>query len=89
MRDNDNSLHRLERRTRQELRGIKGIGPTKSVQVEAVMELIKRYCQEDIPLDESITDSSQIFNRLKLKMGNLDNEEVWVLFLNRRNQVVK
>ncbi|MDE6228041.1 MAG: DNA repair protein RadC [Muribaculaceae bacterium] len=89
MRDNDNSLHRLERRTRQELRGIKGIGPTKSVQVEAVMELIKRYCQEDIPLDESITDSSQIFNRMKLKIGNLDHEEVWVLFLNRRNQVVK
>ncbi|MBD5310082.1 MAG: DNA repair protein RadC [Bacteroides sp.] len=89
MRDNENSLHRLERRTRQELRGIKGIGPTKSVQVEAVMELIKRYCQEDIPLDESITDSSQIFNRMKLKIGNLDHEEVWVLFLNRRNQVVK
>ncbi|MDE5887612.1 MAG: DNA repair protein RadC [Muribaculaceae bacterium] len=89
MKENDNSLHRLERRTRQELRGIKGIGPTKSVQVEAVMELIKRYCEEDIPLDTPITGSNHIFNRMKLKIGNLDHEEVWVLLLNRRNQVVK
>ncbi|MDE6008414.1 MAG: DNA repair protein RadC [Muribaculaceae bacterium] len=89
MKENDNSLHRLERRTRQELRGIKGIGPTKSVQVEAVMELIKRYCEENIPLDTPITGSNHIFNRMKLKIGNLDHEEVWVLLLNRRNQVVK
>ncbi|MDE6578560.1 MAG: hypothetical protein K2K58_10375 [Muribaculaceae bacterium] len=37
MRDNENSLHRLERRSRQELRKIKGIGMTKSVQVEDVI----------------------------------------------------
>ncbi len=89
MRDNENSLHRLERRSRQELRKIKGIGMTKSVQVEAVMELIKRYCQEDIPLDEPIVSSQQIFDRMKLRIGNLDHEEVWVLLLNRRNQVIK
>ncbi len=89
MHQNDNSLHRLERRSRQELRSIKGIGNTKSVQVEAVMELIKRYCEEDIPLDEPITGSQQIFDRMKLKIGNLDHEEVWVLLLNRRNQVIK
>lgn len=89
MHANDDSLHRLERRTRQELRSIKGIGQTKSLQVEAVMELIKRYCEEDIPLDEPITSSAHIFNRMKLKIGNLDHEEVWVLLLNRRNQVVK
>ena len=64
MKENDNSLHRLERRTRQELRGIKGIGPTKSVQVEAVMELIKRYCEENIPLDTPISGSNHIFNRI-------------------------
>ena len=89
MRENDNSLHRLERRTRQELRDIKGIGPTKSIQVEAVMELIKRYSEEDIPYDEPIGTSAQIHARMKPKIGNLDHEEIWVLFLNRRNQVIK
>lgn len=89
MKLNDNKLHRLERRTRQELREIKGIGNTKSIQVEAVMELIKRYCNEEIPQDEAIRQSSQIYNRMRHKIGNLDHEEIWLLLLNRRNQVIK
>ena len=89
MKENSGSLHRLERRTRQELRGIKGIGLTKSIQVEAVMELIKRYCSEDISDDEPIRGSQQIFALMRDKIGNLDHEEIWVLYLNRRNQVIK
>lgn len=89
MKCNDNSIHRLERRTRQELREIPGIGPTKSVQVEAVIELIKRYCSEEIPQDEPISSSKNIFDRMRHKIGNLDHEEIWVLFLNRKNQVIK
>ncbi|MCH5233042.1 MAG: DNA repair protein RadC [Muribaculaceae bacterium] len=89
MRDNMGSLHRLERRTRNELRRLKGIGATKSIQVEAVMELIKRYCSEDIPQDECIRQSSQIYSRMRHKIGNLDHEEIWMLLLNRRNQVIR
>lgn len=89
MRDNDGSLHKLERRSRAELRNIKGIGTTKSIQVEAVMELIKRYCAEDIPQDEPIRSSADIYNRLRHKIGNLDHEEIWLLLLNRRHQVTK
>ena len=86
---NNNSLHTLERRTRQELRQIKGIGTTKSIQVEAVMELIKRYCHEEIPKEESIAGSQQIYNYMRHEIGNQDHEEVWVLLLNRRNQIKK
>lgn len=89
MHDNSNSLHKLERRSRAELRQIKGIGTTKSIQVEAVIELIKRYCTEEIPADEPIRSSKDIFNRMRLKIGNLDHEEVWILLLNRRNKVIK
>lgn len=89
MRDNDNSLHKLERRTRAELRGIKGIGITKSIQVEAVIELIKRYCTEEIPANEPIRSSNDIFERMRHTIGNLDHEEVWILLLNRRNQIIK
>lgn len=89
MRDNEGSLHKLERRTRPELRNIKGIGTTKSIQVEAVMELIKRYCNEDIPNDEPVSSSRDIFLRMRLKIGNLDHEEIWILLLNRRNQVIR
>lgn len=89
MRNNEGKLHNLERRTRKEIRDIKGIGTTKSIQIEAVMELIKRYCNEEIPNDEIIRQSSQIYSRMRHKIGNLDHEELWLLILNRRNQVVK
>ncbi len=89
MHDNDGSLHKLERRTRAELRKIKGIGTTKSIQVEAVMELIKRYCTEEIPIEDPITNSSMIFQRMRNSIGNLDHEQIWILLLNRRNQIIK
>lgn len=89
MRENGGSLHRLERRTRKEIRAIKGIGATKSIQIEAVLEIVRRYCEEDIPQEESITGARQIFERMRHKIGNLDHEQVWALLLNRRNQVVK
>lgn len=89
MHDNGDSLHKLERRSRAELRQIKGIGTTKSIQVEAVIELIKRYCAEEIPIEEPIKSSDDIFKRMRFKIGNLDHEEVWILLLNRRNQIIK
>lgn len=89
MHDNSDSLHKLERRSRAELRQIKGIGTTKSIQVEAVIELIKRYCSEEIPIEEPIRSSDDIFKRMRFKIGNLDHEEVWILLLNRRNQIIK
>lgn len=89
MKENNYSLHTLERRTRQELRQIKGIGNTKSIQVEAVMELIKRYCHEEIPQEECISSSQQIYKYMRHEIGNRDHEEVWILLLNRRNQVKK
>lgn len=89
MRENKGSLHRLERRTRQEIRQLKGIGTTKSIQIEAVLEIIKRYCNEDFPPEEIIRQSSQIYSRMRFKIGNLDHEEIWMILLNRRNQVIK
>ena len=89
MRRNDGSLHKLERRSKQELCDLRGIGEMKAIQILAALELIKRYCQEDIPDDEPIRSSNQIFERLRHKIGNLDHEEIWMLVLNRQNKVTK
>ena len=89
MRENGGSLHTLERRTKEELCRMKGIGPTKAVEILSVIELIKRYIHEDIPMDEPIRSSQQIYDRLRHKIGNLDHEEIWMLILNRQNKVVK
>lgn len=89
MRNNEGSLHKLERRTRQELCEMKGIGTTKAIQILAVLELIKRYFHEDIPVDEPIKSSSNIFERMRHRIGNLDHEEIWMLLINRQNRVIK
>lgn len=89
MKNNEGSLHRLERRTLEELRGIPGVGEMKAIQILSVMELIKRYCQEAIPMDDPIRSSQQIYDRLRHTLGNLDHEEIWMILINRRNCVIK
>lgn len=93
MSDNEGSLLRLEQRTRNELMLTPGIGEAKALQIEAMMEIMRRYLQESI--DEStrqidiINTSSTINERMRFKIANLDHEEVWIVLLNRRNQVIK
>ncbi|MDE7346843.1 MAG: DNA repair protein RadC [Muribaculaceae bacterium] len=93
MNDNDNSLLRLARRTRGELTLTKGIGDAKALQVEAMMEITRRYHLELIDSTTRILDpiktSDSIFQRMRYRISNLDHEEVWILLLNRRNQVIK
>lgn len=88
MTANSDSLHRLERRTRKEMLKFRGIGMTKAIQIEAVMELIRRYLAE-IPSEKAIIKGSQdIAEFMADKISNLGHEELWVIYLNRRNQVI-
>lgn len=93
MNDNDNSLVRLERRTRQELMLTKGIGAAKALQIEAMMEMLRRFLQEKMDREHQIISqvraSKSIYERMRYRIANLDHEEVWIILLNRRNEVIK
>lgn len=93
MKDNDNSLLRLERRSRNELTLTKGIGEAKALQIEAMMEVMRRYQQELIDKATRRFDRIQtakcIHERMRCRIANLDHEEVWIILLNRRNEVIK
>ncbi len=91
MDDNGNSLLRLERRSRGELMLTKGIGAAKALQVEAMMEVMRRYQQEltDTRGGMIIKSWGDIENRMRPRIANLDHEEVWIMLLNRRNEVIK
>ncbi len=89
MRCNGGKLHTLERRTRKELMAIKGIGITKALQIEAVMELMRRYNAETSGDNPVISSSRDIFRIMAPKIGNIPHEEMWAIMLNRRNEVVK
>lgn len=89
MRANSGSIHALERRTRGELMAIPGIGLTKAVQIQAVMELIRRYGAEQSPSDTVVRSSRDIFELMRPTIGNLPHEEIWAIFLNHRLAVVR
>jgi len=89
MKASNGKLTGLERRTRAELLSVKGLGITKVIQIEAVMELIRRYNAEtpaELPL---VRDSKDIYNIIKPQIAHLDHEEVWVVIMDRRHRVCK
>lgn len=88
MRTNDGRLRRLEQRTRQEILEIRGIGTTKAIQIEAIMELIRRYNRESLGERVQIKDSSTVRDYMQGINANLPHEEIWVLYLNRANVII-
>lgn len=85
MRENENLLTRLERRSRQELMQIPGLGEVKAQQVEAIMELIRRYFNEEIPRKTPLSNSEIIYKMMRHHIGNEDHEEIWALYLDRKH----
>lgn len=89
MRVNDNSLHTLERRTHAELLKIRGVGPTKALQLEAILELIRRYCLEKVDANPIVRSAKDIAELMRPRIGNLAHEEIWVICLNQRLEATK
>lgn len=89
MRRNDDSLVTLQKRTRQELLALKGLGSLKALQIEAVMEIVRRYNLEGVSDNPVVKTSADAAALMKPKIGALPHEEIWVIILNRRNQVIK
>lgn len=93
LEDNDNSLLRLERRSRKELMLTKGIGEAKALQIEAMMEIMRRHFREATDaatkVIDQISSSKMIYDRMRGRISNLSHEEIWIILLNKRNQVIK
>lgn len=89
MSANNNRLTHLERRTRPELMEIKGLGKTKAIQIEAVMELIRRYNAEEPAKLPEVKASKDIYNIIKPRIAHLPHEEVWVVILDRKHHAIK
>lgn len=82
------SLCELERMEYERYLEVPGIGETKALQIEAVMELIRRYNKEEVGPRPHIKQSSDIFKYMHPNIGNIPHEEVWVIFLNKKNEII-
>lgn len=88
MRDNEQSLFKLERKTLKEIMATKGIGKTKGLQILATMEITRRYNLEKVGEKYVITSSQSIYDLMRSEIGNLSHEEIWAIYLGRRNDVI-
>lgn len=89
MSSSSDKLTMLERRTRAELMTIKGLGITKVIQIEAVLELIRRYNTETPAELPEVKSSEDIYAVIKPHIAHLPHEEVWVVIMNQRHRVLK
>lgn len=89
MKQNNDRLTYLERRTRRELLDIKGLGKTKVIQIEAVLELIRRYNAEEPAQLPVIQTSQDLYNLLKPRIAHLPHEEIWAVIMDNKHRVLK
>ena len=85
-------LDKLFECTLKELQEIKGIGPSKAMQILAISELGKRYNQLKRLNDKNqrrITCAKDVFNLFYERLKNEKQEYFYVLMLNNMNYIVE
>ena len=68
---------------------IKGVGPAKYVQLQAVLEMSTRYLKESIEKQDAISSPEDTRQFLKSKLRHRPYEVFAALFLDNRHQVIK
>lgn len=88
LRDVDNSLSRLARKSIGEFQQYKGVGEAKSVTLIAALELGRRRQLSQAEKVSKIRSSKDVFDRMQPILSDLPHEEFWVLYLNNANVVL-
>lgn len=86
---NENNLNQLGKQTIQQLLQFKGIGEAKAITILAALELGKRRRIEDAKQFIKIACIKDIFEVMQPLIGDLSNEEFWVILLNNNNKIIQ
>ncbi len=82
-------LDGLQRATFKELCSVEGVGPAKAAQIKAAIELGRRLTAST-PDDRVLVNSPQdVADQVQYQMAGLEQEELWVLLLDSRNQLLR
>lgn len=84
----NHNINHLSRLSLQQLMEFKGIGEAKAITIAAALELGKRRREEETAPIKKIISSKDSFLIMQPIIGDLHNEEFWVLYLNNSNTVV-
>lgn len=86
---NENNLNQLGKQSIQQLLQFKGIGEAKAITIIAALELGKRRRLEEAKQLTQIKSSKDVFEHMQPLIGDLQNEEFWVLLLNNSNKIIQ
>ncbi len=89
LKDCDNNLNQLGKKTIRELTQYKGMGPAKAITILAACELGKRRALDKIGTRPDLGSSLAIYNYMLPKMQDLDTEEAWLLMMNQNFKLIK
>jgi len=83
------SLHALFSASEHDFCAQKGLGPAKYVQLQAVLEMSKRYLQEPLMKGEALTSAAQTHAFLSAKMRDYPYEVFAALLLDNQHRVIR
>lgn len=85
----NNDLNRLSKLNIEELMNFNGIGEAKAISIIAALELGRRKKSTEKKINPIITSSKSAYEEIAEYLSDLQHEEFWVIYLNRRNEVLK
>ncbi|WP_276167944.1 RadC family protein [Zobellia alginiliquefaciens] len=84
----NNNLNELGKLTIKQLMTFKGIGEAKAVTIAAALEMGRRRRGEEAQKISKINSSRDVFDLLQPRIGELQHEEFWILYLSNANKVL-
>jgi DNA repair protein RadC len=85
----NNDLNKLGKLTISDLTQFNGIGEAKAISIIAALELGRRRKDSGIEKKAAIKSSNDAYNVISDVLSDLPHEEFWVIYLNKKNEVVK
>ncbi|MBU3027735.1 RadC family protein [Zobellia galactanivorans] len=84
----NNNLNELGKLSLKQLMAFKGIGEAKAVTIAAALEIGRRRRGEEAQKIDKISSSRDVFHLLHPRIGELQHEEFWILYLSNANKVL-
>ena len=85
----DESFRRLAEASIRDLCEVKGIGPAKAAQIQASLEIARRFAAEELKQGQLFRSSADVFHHYQELLGSLKKEEFHVLLLDAKNRKLK
>ena len=89
LEDYQYNLHELSKVEFSDLIKIKGFGQAKAIRVLAAIELSNRRSKDKLLKKPQLNSSQKAYDFINPKLKYLAHEEFWVIYLNRKNKVLK